>query len=76
MSRVGKYPVAIPSGVTVTMAGKVVTVVEFYREPEMVQHTVADISHIIWIAAGLSGLILFAAIVLAVAFGSRRMKAN
>jgi len=26
MSRVGKYPVAIPSGVTVTMAGKVVTV--------------------------------------------------
>lgn len=26
MSRVGKYPVAIPSGVTVTMAGKTVTV--------------------------------------------------
>jgi large subunit ribosomal protein L6 len=26
MSRVGKYPVAIPSGVTVTMAGKIVTV--------------------------------------------------
>jgi len=26
MSRVGKYPVSIPSGVTVTMAGKVVTV--------------------------------------------------
>lgn len=26
MSRVGKYPVAIPSGVTVTMAGKLVTV--------------------------------------------------
>jgi len=26
MSRVGKYPVAIPSGVTVTMAGRVVTV--------------------------------------------------
>jgi large subunit ribosomal protein L6 len=26
MSRVGKYPVAIPSGVTVTMAGKVVSV--------------------------------------------------
>ena len=26
MSRVGKYPVAIPSGVTVTMAGNLVTV--------------------------------------------------
>lgn len=54
-------------------SGKVVTVVEFYREPQMVQQTVADIRRIIWAAAGLSGLILFIAIGLAVMFGTRRM---
>ena len=54
-------------------AGKIVTVVEFYRKAEMVKQTVADISRIIWTAAGFSGLILFIALSLAMAFGTRRL---
>ena len=53
--------------------GKIVAVVEFYREPELMKQTVADIRRIIWAAAGLSGLILFVALGLAVTFGARRM---
>jgi len=54
-------------------AGKTVAVVEFYREPGMVQAIVDDIGTRIWLAAGLSGAILFGAIVIAISFGTRRM---
>ena len=57
-------------------SAKIVAVVEFYREPQMVQQTVADIRRMIWAAAGLSGLILFAALGLAVTIGTRRMKGS
>lgn len=57
-------------------SGKVVAVVEFYREPTMVQDTAADIRRTIWVAAALSGLILLIASGLMIAFGTRRMGAK
>jgi len=39
----------------------------------MVQAIVDDIGTRIWLAAGLSGAILFGAIVIAISFGTRRM---
>lgn len=57
-------------------SGKVVAVVEFYREPTMVKETLADITRVIWLAAALSGLILIAAAGLMMALAKRQIVAS
>lgn len=51
--------------------GRVVTVVEFYKEPLVVKEIISEITRIIWISATLGGLILFLALYGAVARGAR-----
>lgn len=58
-------PVAAPDG-------RVVAVVEFYRKAEIVEDTVRAMTNKVWLAAGISGLILFVAIVLVMSLAPRR----
>lgn len=51
--------------------GRVVAVVEFYRTAEVVKATVQSIGRTIWLAAGVSGVILFLALA-GVALAGRR----
>lgn len=50
--------------------GKVVAVVEFYREPDTLKAIISNVSLTIWASAALAGALLFAALYGAVARGS------
>ena len=55
-------------------AGKVVTVVEFYRRDTVIGATVSDIKRMVWTAAAASGIVLVTAMGLAMLVGRRRRK--